>query len=355
MKKYFQYNNSVILFSFTVSMVLISGVVYEVFKKCRHKSILSTSERIYRVMDEYRVTYDIDKRSIEPDFQAPIQDPVGVEGCLNNISRFVRDNKPISMVLLSFPFKSGNQEKKVISCAADMAEYKSLEYLQSMLDKIKVVYSPGAKLTIFCDGILFCQYLGIDQSKVIDYEKQIKRLVQSFTDIIICSSEDVIADYQLKIPDEINYMIDKYAPNDEKFRSELKDIPNSALARFGLELDHFKGRGIIDKYGVKEVVTQILSREMRLRSFIADRYPSDQYFRLTGHLSSDLGKKFGIKLSPNSDVTPYHGALVEEADGSWFIKFKKDIDTNFYDLQKQTINNVECYYYKATKKDFSNE
>jgi pyoverdine/dityrosine biosynthesis protein Dit1 len=326
-------------------MCVIMGGIFA-YKKVMHIRNERISSRIYKLLDEYRIPYDIDKRSIDQTADTTPQLAQGVEACIENIALFVRENKPIHMLLVGFPFKSHNQEKKVIGSKLDLAERKSLEYLQEMLSRIKTIYRPGAKILIFCDGIPFAEYFGIPQADVVAYEHDLKTITSDLPDITILDSDDMMQKYGLSNRDGIITLFDSYEPTDEQFKKDMKIIPASAIERFALELDSAQGKRLVQKYGLNTIAYGLMARETRMRNFISQAFPAQEYFRLTVHLSPDISKKFGIRLSPQSNVTPYHGALVQEKNGQWMICFKKDIDQQRYTLQSKEINGITCPYYQ---------
>lgn len=336
-----------ILYALGIASFIIGGLLINSFiKKHKNDAILSVSTQIYKILDHHRIPYDIDKHSMDLTADTTPQIAQGIDQSIHNIAYFVGKNRPITMLLVGFPFKSSNREKKVIGSLPDMAERKSLEYLQAMLNEIKTVYSPGASILIFCDGIPFAELFGISNATVIAYEKALRLLVADLPDITLYTSEDMLKTHKLTSSSEIIKFIDQFEPSDKQFRAELKSIPETALKRFILEFDYPQGQLLLKQHTLEDIAISLLAREMRLRTYLAKEFPSPEFFRLTVHFSPDVSKKFGIRLSPKSDITPYHGVLVQEADGSWFIRFKKDIDKTKYQLKKDLINGIECSYFK---------
>ncbi len=324
----------------------VSFFVLFYMHKHNNAAVSHISQQIYEVLDLYRVPYDIDAHSIDLTIDTTPQAIQGVEQCIQNITHFVAYNRPIQMLLVGFPFKSSNREQKVLGHLPDMAERKSLEYLQEMLNKIKKAYKPGAKVLIFCDGIPFADLFEIPIADVIAYEKALKLLAADMHDITLFTSEDMIKMHKLTSISQIVEFIDQYEPSNEQFKASLQEVPKTTLKRFALELDHPQGHKLIEKYTLQDIVMRLLAREMRLRTYLTHVFPSPTFFRLTVHLSTDVSKKFGIRLSPTSDITPYHGILVEEADGTWVIRFKKDVNEHQYIVHSRVINGVTCTYFK---------
>ncbi len=314
----------------------------------KNRSSLTASrntQQIYAVLNKYRITYDIDAHGVDPITDTNPQPIVGVDGCIQQIMHFVEHNTPISMLLVGFPFKSPNHENKTIGNLPDMAERKSLEYLQAMLDEITAVYDPGAQITIFCDGISFAQYFMVPPHNVVRYEQALQRLAADLPNITLYTSASFMKDYNFSRVNEINQLIDSYPPSDEEFKKSDHPLSEVARKRFTAEFDYDAGRKKLETETLDSILAKVSAREARLRNFLTEKFPTSKYLRLTVHFSKDVNKKFGIKLSPTSDITPYHGTAVINNDGSWNIQSKKDVDLQKYVPTTKIINGLECPYY----------
>lgn len=74
---------------------------------------------------------------------------------LDQISAKVAEARPISMCLPAFPFKSPNRTSKVLGRLPDKAEEFALAHLNGMCCAIEKIYSPGARLMIISDGLVY--------------------------------------------------------------------------------------------------------------------------------------------------------------------------------------------------------
>lgn len=79
----------------------------------------------------------------------------GMPKFLSVIDQFVVTGKQVDMCLPAFPFKSANKVYKVFGILPDKAEELALERLNTMCVRIAEVYTPGAKLTIISDGLVY--------------------------------------------------------------------------------------------------------------------------------------------------------------------------------------------------------
>src|SRR5579863_1263625 len=117
--------------------------------------------------------------------------------------------------------------------------------------------------------------------------------------------------------DQINNVIDQYPPTLEQFKASERPTEITFKKRIALELEHAAGQKLIKAQTLDTIVFNLMLRQARMRNYIAELFPSTQYLRVTAHFSSDISKKLGIKLSPSSLMTPYHGVCVIEPDNSW--------------------------------------
>jgi L-tyrosine isonitrile synthase len=320
------------------------------------KSLPSSEEiakSILKILEKYQIPDDIDKKSIHKALETSPIPHIGHEALIAKIQGYVDAQVPIPFILIGFPFKSANHEKKVLGALPDMAERRSMEYLNSLAVEIEKIYKPGAVITIICDGMPFSEYVGNSPETVRAYEITLQRLVQDLPSIQLITSVDLQRDISLKSAEELNQYIDQYEPSNEQYKKrletdvKLQDSFQTMLGRLAIEFDSSTGRSYLSSKGanaLENVTFGLLAREMRLRSFIEDRFTPSQSIRLTAHYSRDVSKKFGMKLSPTSNITPYHGVLVDELDGRWSIRFRKDIDPEDYERASQIVNGVECSY-----------
>ena len=315
-----------------------------------------TSDQILNILKPFQITQDIDKKSLNAFSKDSELLSFDYKSLQEKITKFLSLKKPLKFLLVGFPFKSANTEKKVLSQAPDMAERRSLEYLYGCIKSLKQAYPYGVELVIFCDGIPFCEYLGISAEIVKLYEQGLQKLVQDMPEIKLITSDSLQEQLELSSTQHICEVIDKYAPSDEEFHKQfetdvaLQDSYSTLVGRLEIEFDSVQGREFLKIRGnLSTLAKALMAREMRMRRFIEAQFFAADFIRLTVHYSKDLGKKFGIKLSPNSFVTPYHGVLVEEGDGNWFIRFRKDIDPKVFEEVSEVVNGLQCQYMRLKK------
>ncbi len=332
------------------SLPLQSSVLPVVQKNPNHQKL---AQKICKILKEYRLTCDIDHSSVDPTKSVEMV-PVGYEELELQILALITENLPIKMRMVGFPFKSTNQANKVISDMPDMAERYSLEYLHSLLKRLNEVYSAGAHLTIVSDGCAFSDILGITDEQVTNYERALKQLLEDLPHISVIASQDLITPEvnSLKAVREaiIHYSLLAIV-SEEKIKSDskLKDDFGVLIKRIENELDCPNGQELLRARGQNiDTVSKLISqRSSGFGLFIKEKYGSQKVISVSVHYQPNVGKKIGIKLSPTSFITPWHGVLVVEKDGTSKIVHKQDIDSSAYKQTGKFVNRFWCPFYQA--------
>ncbi|KAI4167697.1 MAG: hypothetical protein LQ343_007016 [Gyalolechia ehrenbergii] len=127
----------------------------------------ATSAKILSIIYKYRLTKaaDAHDRWVE-----------GTPKFLDIIENFVRQAKSIQMCMPAFPFKSANKVYKVLGTLPDRAEEAALEYMNTMCAEIKAIYSPGAKLLVVSDGLVYNDLLTIPDREVWAYGQELRAM-----------------------------------------------------------------------------------------------------------------------------------------------------------------------------------
>lgn len=88
---------------------------------------------------------------------------------LSLIQQKIRQNKPIELVLPTLPFKNQNPLTTGHSLGwTDLGEYLSLLQLKTITDSIQQLYSPGARITVLTDGMVYVDMFGNKDTKGVD-------------------------------------------------------------------------------------------------------------------------------------------------------------------------------------------
>lgn len=355
--------NKISYILFVAFLIIISNSCYSKQQNNNSIPINNTTQqkqvakRICETLKNHSLSYDIDERSIDVNASTTTSIVVGYDDLEKQILEFVKNNLPIKIRMIGFPFKSTNIEQKVISNSPDMAERHSLEYLQSILKQLNDIYPKGVQLILICDGSAFSDLLGIPDETIVEYEQSLKRLASDLSYISIACHKDIVK--KAKSLQEIRDIIDSYPPNDEEFDKKIKedkkisselDIYNKRIAK---ELNHSKGKELKNSkdQSISEISKLILKRSLRFGSLIKEKYANEKMIHASVHYQKNAGKKIGIKLSETSFITPWHGVFVVSKDGSSKIMHKEDINLNNYRQVGKLVNGYMCLYYQEFAKN----
>jgi hypothetical protein len=107
---------------------------------------LTTASKILAIIDRYRLQ------------KSPASVTKADEGALKFLAviyTHVKGGSAIPLCLPAFPFKSPNSVSKVLGKLPDRAEDLALAHLHGLCCAIQDTYSPGARLTIISDGLVY--------------------------------------------------------------------------------------------------------------------------------------------------------------------------------------------------------
>lgn len=137
----------------------ISAVIGPVAEQTSQKITNITANRILDILERYRLR----QRDGTSDRNAE-----GRRRFLPIVIKRVEAREPIHMVLPAFPFKSPNNDSKVLGTVPDKGEEIALAHLNGICESIKEVYEPGADITIASDGIVYNGKILIRPDKILD-------------------------------------------------------------------------------------------------------------------------------------------------------------------------------------------
>ncbi|CAI7589021.1 unnamed protein product [Penicillium glandicola] len=96
---------------------------------------------------------------------------------LETLQYFVSNKNEINLVVPAYPFKSPNDEDKVLGPDPDVGERLSLEHLNSLGARITQIYPGGAQITIVSDGCCYNDLLGVSNEVTYRYTEGLHRIV----------------------------------------------------------------------------------------------------------------------------------------------------------------------------------
>jgi pyoverdine/dityrosine biosynthesis protein Dit1 len=319
------------------------------------KKSLQQAAELFNVLKPYQLLCDIDKAGIDPGYDSTSQYLTNDANIIQELAKRFQEKAPLHIVLIGFPPKSTNDQKKVLSKLPDMAERYGLLYLHGLLKKIKQIYPFGTALTIISDGVVFNDVIGISDTDLKAYEGALKLLSADLEGIRMITSDD-LQQQRFKSLEHVRDAINQCEPTEETFHKLLKtdtkmrDSYALMQQRIALELDHPKGQKLLQNEALQDVSRRMLVRSKRFGSFLKRNsiIPSNA-LHFCVHYQSHTSQKFGVKLSPTSVITPWHGVLVLEGNGTWRIVHRQDIDHKLYHEARAIINGVSCSYFKTIK------
>ncbi|ETI48766.1 hypothetical protein F443_07250 [Phytophthora nicotianae P1569] len=255
------------------------------------------------------------------------------------IGRFVDHKEPITIVLPGFPTKTPNHGGKVLGPLPDRAEELALARLEKFCASIEEVYPIGCKVTIFSDGRVFGDLVGVPPENIRAYKNGLKELVKDAGHTHI--QFDGLENYT-KTDDPVQEVLERFRVDkmdmDTRIASE-PDIGNNfrSFSQF-MERDmahRWEGKSDAEmRKGCDEVARKMMLRNVGFSSLVAAEYANA--IRVSIHCYNNAGPKFGIHLLPtkrmDSPRTPWHSVICEDIDGTVHAMDLKDVDTDKYDL-----------------------
>ena len=254
---------------------------------------------------------------------------------LPKIIESIREGKPIVFVLPAFPGKSPNTEK-VLGRLPDHAEALSLVFLDNLCNEIEDLYAPGAQIILCSDGRVFSDAVGIRESDVSAYQKELTNIIG-----------------ELGLSNLATFNLDDFY-HDMSFNQMREELMKS----YGQSLDFLKNkisRGSLDCAEPNEVealrmycgITRFLfedsllpgqtksrsnlQKEARIKAYevirrsnawselIEEHFP--EAVRLSIHPQTCGSKKLGIRLiADESWMTPWHGVALQTDNGFQLIR-----------------------------------
>ncbi|KAH7108957.1 putative pyoverdine/dityrosine biosynthesis protein [Dactylonectria macrodidyma] len=319
-------------------------------------SALQTSSTILQIIDRYRMV------------SSPSIDNRADESALKFIAltyTHVKAGRPVPLCLPAFPFKSPNSVSKVLGNLPDKAEEFSLARLNGLCQAIGDVYTPGAKLTIISDGLVYNDLLGVPDKDVWAYGKILRELAitKGFKHISFSRLRDLV---NIELPTEFNEMT--YVANASNFRrallnsfsrpdwswEEARQSEDVCMTYRGyikfLQLDlenvyPLKEDRTKSKYkqGIEYIAKQMIVRGDAFANAVRAKYID--HIRLSIHPSTGASK-LSLNLLPTDTfyTTPWHFTIVFRLDGTTTTgpraEFEKD------DMLELIYENGHPSYYR---------
>lgn len=244
-----------------------------------------------------------------------------------DLEYFTSQKIPIQIILPAFPAKSPNQTK-VLGKLPDLGEEIALQTLNNLCEEIKLVYSPGAQVTICSDGRIFSELVGVTDDEISAYVEGIKEIIRTkqLKFLSLVNLEDLLSGDSF---DEVRKKVlqDYSEPYDElveriKTNEEFKMLFNG-MHRFIVEDRKvlFPEKSISSvKEESKGIAIRVIQHSNAWTRFLNYVYP--KAIRVSIHPYQAHSKKIGIKITKAFDnwLTPWHGVIVLQKDGYVLMK-----------------------------------
>ncbi len=236
---------------------------------------------------------------------------------MSQIISTIERNEAIVFVLPAFPGKSPNPAK-VLGTRPDMAERKSLIFLDSICREIDKIYSPGAEIFICSDGRVFNDVVGIQEKDITTYQQDILAIIKelSLTKLKIFNLDDVfdhgnfdamrsslLENYAepleaLEISVRINKEVNCLYRGITRFLFEDGMHPNMSISKTSLQKQ------------CRKRALKVIQRSRAWDQLLAKHFP--RAVRLSIHPQMCGSRKIGVHLMETTDewLTPWHSVAI---------------------------------------------
>ncbi|KAI0860851.1 Pyoverdine/dityrosine biosynthesis protein-domain-containing protein [Xylaria cubensis] len=305
------------------------------------KTVSEMTQAIVHILGKYRLPH-----------RADLKEWPAKAVFLRQTERFVSSNQSLHLILPAFPFKSPNKETKVLGVLPDSGEEMALAHLNGLAAAIGDVYTPGAKVFIVSDGLMYNDILGVSDQEVWRYGRALRQMAQEkgFTNLSFLRLHNLIEDKE----DECLITEEVYLSNVNKVRAEIvqhylpagfdveKAIANDVdttltyrgYLRF-LKLDlapQMIGESKAQNKSRREKVAKhMIVRGRAFACAIAANYPN--YLRTSIHPSTE-SDKLSIALIPQDGRihTPWHSAVVRAVNGTITMVHAGSVSSDTHEL-----------------------
>ncbi|KAL8870514.1 MAG: hypothetical protein Q9174_003460 [Haloplaca sp. 1 TL-2023] len=287
------------------------------------------------------------------------------------IDRFVVAGVEVKMCLPAFPFKSANKIEKVFGILPDKAEELALERLNSMCNRIRDVYPPGAKLTIVSDGITYnglywqfaltsltlltfsCDFsdlLNISDRETWAYGESLRSMAseKGFSNIEFARLKDLVK-FKIPLPEKMEeityvanatnfrrYLFNQFGKDDLDIDHEIGTNTDTQMTYLGYrrflesDLRYIFGHGRSNhsyKKGVRYLAKQMLIRGYAFAGAVKAAFP--EYLRLSIHQSTGEHKvSMSLLNTKTGYTTPWHCTVAQMLNGDWVSGTMSDFMKN---------------------------
>jgi L-tyrosine isonitrile synthase len=261
---------------------------------------------------------------------------------LNKLAQLTEKGLPISFVLPAFPAKSPNNNK-TMGYLPDLGEYLALQFLNDLCEKIRNIYTPGAKIIICSDGRVFNDLVKVSDSEVNAYNQAIQQIIstEGMTNITTFGLDDYYGNMSYEAMRE--KLINGHGDLLSVIKSQIKEHDSeknlfNGIHRFIFE-DHLTLMESISKNKLreltKETAYQVIQRSHAWGAFVQKTFPSA--VRLSIHPQCCGSEKLGIMLLKSKDrwATPWHRVVLFDGKEHILVRKKEAEEMGGFPIFKQ--------------------
>ncbi|KAI1841008.1 hypothetical protein JX265_012885 [Neoarthrinium moseri] len=293
-----------------------------------NKTHIQTAKRVLAIIGRYELSHSGSVTKTQD----------GSSKFLHEVYNKVAAEEPILMCLPAFPFKSPNTSSKVLGRLPDKAEEFALAHLNGLCNAIGDIYSPGAKLMIISDGLVYNDLLGVPDRDVWAYGEALRQLAsrKELKNIEFSRLKDLV---NISVPEKLDQIT--YVCNATNFRLALVtrfgNPDFDSTLKIGEDEDtcmtyrgyiKFLSTDLQDVYpvgegrsksqykkGVEYVAKQMLKRGDAFARAVREIYGNR--LRLSIHPSTGESKlSVGLLPTDTSFTTPWHSTIAFRLDGT---------------------------------------
>ncbi|MEQ1922960.1 MAG: isocyanide synthase family protein [Pyrinomonadaceae bacterium] len=261
---------------------------------------------------------------------------------------FVAGERPIHLLLPSFPAKSPNR-RKTLRALPDMAEEQALLYLANICSEVKAIYPPGVRLTICSDGHVFGNLVGVSDEEVTAYGEALSGMIERL------GLSDMIDTFSLRdLYENVDYSAMRdhlsihYEQPLEAIRQRAATVPQTGTLINGIHRFLFEDNVSLCpdrsrtqiRNECRDLAYKVVQRSDGWGRLLSDCFP--MALRLSIHPQSPHSDKIGILLGSSDDIwlTPWHAVAVKE-NGTFKLMKRHDAeaagakvlkDSGYYEL-----------------------
>lgn len=264
---------------------------------------------------------------------------------LKKINFFIKKNQPILFNITQFAFKVPNP-LKTNRRKPDLGELAFLSQLKDIVNLIKKIYSPGAKIIIYGESYVFNSAVEINFKEIDIYFKTIKKWISQLgweNDLILYDLRSLvkqIPNFQEHFQTNLKLLRQGWFTKDKSITSEIRRVTETLFLsintrRYSIDkvMDLYNQRKITNKF-IKAIRDKLLKKAItRSFSYLA-YHKSINTSRLSELLfpnSLKLSFTFGSDkiclhtINKESRLYPYHGVPILNEEGKVVIKFEIDV------------------------------